>query len=334
VLDAAPVVHFKPEPEKYRVVVTSNNTRWGTVSTSGGEYAAGESFSVTATPKEGCLLVAFTGNGYVTLTPNQGSNPVTVTVKGPETGTVQAIFSEMVKAPPGILGVGKTTGKLTLQGSMEYVSDPDIKQYAVDNSGGLADETVLVALFKWGSLVATNDYYHDTWSGNASVIWTPPQYSVPVFEATPAGWESVPYVSGLTLPPDDPAAAIGDPCHFAEKGTSTRTWSMPTARLVRTNDNFPGTILSLTEGMAYGRRDDGSLPGTHPGMFFPYTGQRHNGSIGIGQRSQAHYDGYYFLNDNDGSRYVISMSFDNSTYVVTGISTSQKFGMAIRCVPE
>jgi hypothetical protein len=59
-----------------------------------------------------------------------------------------------VLAPPGVIGYIRGTNTLTLKGSQEYSANDDIKKYAYDNFGGLSDQTVYAAFFKFGSLIA------------------------------------------------------------------------------------------------------------------------------------------------------------------------------------
>ncbi len=127
--------------------------------------------------------------------------PVTVTQE-------QAYFI----APPGVVGIGVESGKLTIRGSKEY---PD----------GEAGETVYVVYFKWGSTVAIKTDENLGSFNKNHVVWTPPG-----FAGTISSWASVPYANGTSYPSSFPAqnnaAGLGDPCKLAEN--SGGNYRMPT----------------------------------------------------------------------------------------------------------
>jgi hypothetical protein len=144
-----------------------------------------------------------------------------------------------ILAPPGVLGVGATTGKLTLKGSKEYSADVRVgsTDFGVAKEfGGLADETVYVAYFKWGSLIAIGD--DGTPDGQVDfkdIMWAPESYDIEalknnMMQGTPYG--HIPYARRGASPydlefpanfPPNIASGLGDPCELAEGGANYMT---------------------------------------------------------------------------------------------------------------
>jgi hypothetical protein len=83
-----------------------------------------------------------------TLTIAAGSTTATVTI-------TQERLTGGVLASPGVIGYIKGTNTLTLRGSKEYSANTDVANYALTiDPEGLEDETVYVAIFQFGSLIA------------------------------------------------------------------------------------------------------------------------------------------------------------------------------------
>ncbi len=139
-------------------------------------------------------------------------------------------------AAPGVIGYIKGTNTLTLKGSKEYASNPDIAQYATDNFDGLSDQTVYVAYFQFGSLIAISSDPTDTsypsldrddilaapdeWKGSLEgartaigTTWS----NIPVYTSTDWSTASKRNVSDPSY--HVPLTGKGDPClyYFGEK---------------------------------------------------------------------------------------------------------------------
>lgn len=128
-------------------------------------------------------------------------------------------------APPGILGVGAQSGRLTMRGSKEFARSADAEVRMATEFGGLADETVYVGLFKRGSAVARNSVRNGLPFTNADIAWAPSE-----FNRTSVGdnWMDMPFVdNSVSTYPNDLSRGLGDPCTLADKGTATLIYQQP-----------------------------------------------------------------------------------------------------------
>lgn len=165
----------------------------------------------------------------------------------PITLEIPDIFSSGVLAPPGVLGY-TASGKLTLEGSKEYKANSNIEAYANVEFGKLSDETVYVAYFKWGSMIATSSAIDPTIMGSGNfnhetdIVWAPPGYdgAVTVEDAREKARANMNSWGDITpnRPPSGNLSAQwttnsdinkgwGDPCALAIKGTSVANWKIP-----------------------------------------------------------------------------------------------------------
>lgn len=177
---------------------------------------------------------------YIHITAGRITLKVTVTQE-------KYVIPEPNLAAPGVIGYRKSDGQLTLKGSKEYGSNVDIKQFAIDNFGGLEEETVYVAYFKFGSLVAIG-----SGGGNSDpfdkddIIAVPktadnfPYTLVDYKTYVDAGgstaqnkWDRINDAGdGVTLSDGqnvgtDLTKGLGDPCAYWFDGVYTNNWRLP-----------------------------------------------------------------------------------------------------------
>ena len=277
------------------------------------------------------------GYGYSVRCVRQAGAPPVNEVMTPNGNTNVAKPTAGVIAPPGVLGVGARSGRLTIQGSREYAVDPDLKNYADAEFGGLAPETVYTAVFKWGSLVGlSNSTNNDAWDGTSDVIWAPREYDLSKITAE---WVTVPYASNGVFPADQPAAALGDPCSHAAVGTSGKAWVMPSGNPYNGIEYTASTLPAVTIAGVNGRR-----AAADKRMFFPFAGFR-NYDTGKSLQESTYFN--YWTSTPAGN-----MTEGNINYTVSYKMYGQKdqakdlalpdgcdigaravYAFAIRCVP-
>jgi hypothetical protein len=338
---------------------TSETAAWITsASVSGTTLTVTTAANSATTPRTATLTLTVTNAG--------GTDTATVTitqekyvVPAPDGGTPTL-------APPGVIGYIAGTNTLTLKGSKEYAdatsvdSDSDgigdIEEYAIDNFGGLENETVYVAYFKFGSLVAISSdptdntgtllepedvvAAPDEWKGSLEqardfigTTWT----NIPVYTSTDYGTTSKRNVSDPSYHnTENFAAAKGDPCmyYFGSDG-----WKLPTGkpyngapdyyRNSESDTNLPWRAVgALGAGLPAGRL---STRAGEAGMFYPAAGYRSysNGSVNYqGTR------GYYWSSTAIDSSYGDRLYFNSSTVLPSNYSY-YAFGVSVRCVrPE
>ncbi len=254
-----------------------------------------------------------------------------------------------VLAPPGVLGIGATSGKLTLKGSREYAgTNQAITNYAVDNFGGFANETVYIAYFKYGSLVGMNgSTTNDTWSGKEDISWVPDEYN---FANMSGKYEDILSVTGSVIPQKSVANAImglGDPCQYAEADLDGKYWRTPS-----TDDDGRwngvsyslGSLPETTIAGVEGRMDNGTVSGGNPAWFFPYTGSRRSLLNVKGDFQDPSWYMFYWTsttvtNDANKSYILFGRNADagGGEEVTPNRATwdiNKDFGFAIRCVPD
>ncbi len=270
-------------------------------------------------------------------------------VQEAEQAPVVPLPTSGILAPPGVLGVGETTGQLTLRGSTEYAGTI----YAMNSDfGAPANETVYVAFFQYGSLIGTSSStVNKTFSKN-EVVWAPENYDIQALmsrmttDGTPS-WTIIPNGVGGSFPSNNVAAGIGDPCKFADGANGSGPWKTPPGSpwngVTYTNATLPIVNLTLQGSSIPGR-------GTTDGkMFLPVTGFR-NSSAG----ERAEFDGQdlpgpygtivpgsltgsYWSTANAGAQYLYYgyiLQFENkrNTINLSKNSSGRWYGAAVRCV--
>lgn len=169
-----------------------------------------------------------------------------------------------IPAPPGVLGVGVASGQLTLRGSNQYAGTI----YAANSEfGPLANEPVTVALFRWGSLVATSSDLNSNTLTATDILWKPTKYN-----KTLTSWSDLPYVT-TTFPTTKVAQGLGDPCTFADGADGNAPWKIPAGNpwngVDYTTSTLPIVVLTLSDGTSVTGRAAGN-------MFLPAAGGRNS----------------------------------------------------------
>ncbi len=213
-------------------------------------------------------------------------------------------------APPNILGVGATSGKLTLDGSKEF-------------NGGVG-ETVYAVYFKWGSTVALSagagvngDIFDET-----DIAWVPQGFMGSVTD-----WNSVPYADATNYPSSLPGqintTGLGDPCKLAVKDGTTGGYKMPAQAYQTWFETFNGVTTYL------GMKGRWNSAGT---QFYPHAGVRSTTGVLTAYGSSGLYPSSVLLNAN----MFVSLPMDD-TGVWTGgwgHATARNTGVTIRCVTQ
>jgi hypothetical protein len=194
-----------------------------------------------------------------------------------------------VLAPPGVIGYIRGTNTLTLKGSQEYSANADIKKYADDNFGGLSDQTVYMAYFKFGSLVAISSDLTDNTSGESleseDIIAGPSEYvdagSFAALKANPT-WAGIPVyqAADFTDGKTNVSAATyhnlanfelgkGDPCmyYFGSDG-----WKLPKGNPYNGYSNTSLGAWQAASGDILAGRFSSAAGET--GVFYPAAGYR------------------------------------------------------------
>jgi hypothetical protein len=314
----------------YTVTVTTNSP-WVTVPTG---PQTGGSFTVTTNSINGSFRIA-------TITVTAGDLTRTIRV-------MQSIAPTGVHAPPGVLGVGATSGNLTLVGSRAYAGT---SLETNSEFGPVATEDVYVSYFKWGGVVGTwSRENHDLFDA-MDVAWVHPDYTnaygtgIDAMKAligtqpwpSDAAWALIPSASasaaGQQIPANTPAnlaAGTGDPCAFASKGTATGTYVTP----AYANGGWGGFGLNTTNSpwQSVAANPELRNPGlwalNDPSMFLPAAGYRFYDTGTV--MTQGMY-GYYWSSTASSSSGGRSLWFLNHA-VYTAESNPFVYGFPIRCV--
>jgi hypothetical protein len=333
---------------------TTTDTSWITLTKSTGTTGEAVTFSVTqANP----LTTARTG----TITVSAGSaTPVTITVTQAAPAPAP-IGSAETLAPPGVIGYIKGTNTLTLRGSKEYINATvdtdgngknDIVDYAETiDPRGLENETVYIAYFKFGSLVAissdptdNNSPYlepedivaaPDEWKGSLQgardfigTTWA----NIPAYNSTDyaIAWEknaSDPSYHNST----NFALGKGDPCmyYFGSGG-----WRLPTGNPYNTSS--PATYSTsnlvwkaanaLGTGLPAGRL---STRAGESGWFYPVAGYRLNSNGDV--YAQGSSVSLWSSTTNNGA-YGYSMNLSRTSVNTSSYGNVSITGFSIRCV--
>ncbi len=246
-------------------------------------------------------------------------------------------------APPGVIGVGAASGRLTLRGSQEFAGT-DVA--ANSEFGPLADETVWAVYFKWGSLIAmyaNNPATNETYD---QIAWAPSGYDLAALktamrDAEPTEtksislvrWEMIPYRTAAPWTPGDEAAGLGNPCTYADKGTAAGTYSLPTGKNWNgggyTNGTSPDVSINAGGITVYGRYMNGNKS-----LFLSYAGYRGNAGATFGESYDT--SGLYWNTFYDTTYgYSMYIQRGNSSANVNN-ANSQLFRAtaAIRCVSQ
>ncbi len=184
-------------------------------------------------------------------------------------------------AAPGVIGYIKGTNTLTLKGSKEYASNPGIKAFADETFGGLEDETVYVAFFQFGSLVAISSDGSDSVMPSLEpddILAVPSEWmSLADAQAAIGGdWNSIPvsepsdWSSGGRSVSDpsyhNPEIAKGDPCMYYFGDKHNGGWRMPVGGA--TDDiTSAGSWNAGTFGAAPTHTPNVGVLGAHATMF-------------------------------------------------------------------
>jgi hypothetical protein len=236
-----------------------------------------------------------------------------------------------------VLGYTAGSRKLTLKGSREYAGTP-----LEENSqfGTVSNETVYVAYFKYGSLIALSSEANDGTFDDKDIIWAPIGYknastaaaALTQAKADIGTWATVPYRASAGWP-DAVASGYGDPCNYAEGGGDE--WHVPSkTEMSGFNGNTTKWYNKSTTGYPY---SDGMVLGKTTqdwSMFLSATGSRdsQSGEVASGLTGGFNF-GYYWLNSltTDGFNWGESLYFGSGSPVQTG-SGRPSTGYAIRCM--
>jgi hypothetical protein len=297
----------------------------------------------------------------------QRSGVVTLTVTntgGTATTTMTIVQDPMVGgtlAPPGVIGFIKGTNTLTLRGSKEYayssldsdgVGDNDFEELAKTiHPEGLEDETVYVALFKFGTLVAVagdpaTAYYLDPWDVIAAPKTTDGYKGLEALKADVSlqsggnRWlNAIPShpTSGYVNSENNPSIGRGDPCKYYFGGT----WQLPTGHPYNGYANSVDNKSSILKWKTAGEIGDGLPAGVlsvnETGIFYPTTGYwgsgSDNGFNGIFGNTGG---GGYWSNQSYGvdynTYYSWALSLFSNADFNADIHESAFRGYGIRCV--
>jgi hypothetical protein len=261
--------------------------------------------------------------------------------------------SSATLAPPGVIGYIKGTNTLTLRGSKEYANNPDIKQFALDNFGGLENKTVYAAYFPFGSLVGISSDPTDATadaSGNYfqsdDIVAAPDEWKGSLQGARDyigTDWDNIPtYTADWSFmnvsDPDyqSPSTAKGDPCMYYFGTKYGGGWMLPTyrheANHVLAYDDYDPSNLIWKETNALGTDIPAGALSTkmgETGMFYPAAGMRysqgridHQGVFGDYRTSSA---------GRDGGLEAQKLHFEDGR-VYTGDVYEYSIGHTVRCV--
>ncbi len=219
------------------------------------------------------------------------------TVSQPASGMV--LPTSGLLAPPGIIGIGTTTGRLTLDGSMEYPGGANEKVYAV--------------YFKWGSMVAVSG----TGSTPSNIAWVPPG-----FTATITSWANIPYGTGTIFPAQNNSAGVGDPCKLTQN-------AIPGSYRMPTGNPFEKFVNGAWVANYNGASGRWSNYGSPQSQFYPAGGYRDNN----GALSNVGATGYCWSTTTQNATTSYNLYIDISSGL-TSNANFQAYGFFIRCILE
>jgi uncharacterized protein (TIGR02145 family) len=252
-----------------------------------------------------------------------------------------------IKAPRGVIGYIKDTNELTLEGDKDLPGSTQTK------------ETVYVAYFKFGSLIATSSQDNDEEFTPADIVHVPDDYDG---LSSITDWTNVPYKSGGSYAGSsttvnyweedaDSSAGLGDPCiyYFEDNdgGTGSGGWRLPTTAENIAYVGRDGTSPSSSgENPEYHNWIPNNTNVINPGVetfpksnvqgaWLPAAGQRiYNASEGkvAGSITNQGSSGLYWSSRASSATSGSYLSF-NSTWVHPNNTTNKQYGYAVRCVP-
>jgi hypothetical protein len=246
-----------------------------------------------------------------------------------------------ILAPPGVIGYIRGTDILTLKGSQEYAANADIAQYAADNFGGLSDQTVYLAYFKFGSLIAISSDTSDTaapylepediitgpseWSGYRALKATPTWAGIPVYQDTDNTAGKFNVSAPTYHNAENIALGKGDPCMYYSDYFGTG-YKLPTGNPYNGySDTSMGAWQVASGDIPAGRFS--SVAGEE-GMFYSATGYR---SVSDGTMYYQGINGYYWSSTVLGGTSGYILNFNNSSVgpFDTSLHTN---GHSVRCI--
>jgi hypothetical protein len=315
------------------------------------------------------LTVTQTATSLVFAASNNASNneriaSIVVSAAGVPSITisvVQDVAPSGVHAPPGVLGA-TASGKLTLRGSQIYASNPQISAYAESEFGSLENEDVYLLHFKWGSVVGMWSRTDSHAFNAADIAWVHPEYTnahgkgIDAMKALvrpltgSARWNAVTdgrsgglsFVMNSAIPANtlaNLAAGTGDPCAFADKGTTGAAqgydYITPPANNAWNNTAYTNAAGSLQLEWFDADALGADIPGGRlsrvagqEGWFFPTTGYM---LINVNNQSV---DGRYWsgtANSHINGRF---LNFNNASTVSPTSNTEFVSAYGVRCVRQ
>jgi hypothetical protein len=336
-----PTLTVTPDPvyvgydagSKAEIVVTTNQSSW----------------AVSAKP---AWIDVDTSNGTITVNntntgTSERSGPLTITAGSATPVTVTVIqapqpqlpFGKTV-APPGVLGYTAGSRKLTLKGSREYAGT---ELETKSEFGRVSNETVYVAYFQYGSLIAISSEANDNVFTTDDIVWAPAGYKGTATDADaliaaralltatngPQRWFQLPSGTNWSGSVKD---GLGDPCKYAEAGGTN--WQVPSKSQL-SSFTFSATKWYIRNGfenrlpLSAGRVMGASAPHDWS-MFLAATGYRNSQDGKVVNGFNESFDfGYYWYNSfANGTGDNLSLF---SSEVKDG-SITKTAGYAIRCV--
>jgi hypothetical protein len=311
------------------VTQTDGTSSWLTAS------LGGSTLTVAAAATDATVTTARTA----TITLTAGTATATVSVTQEKYVSPAPDGSAATLAAPGVIGYIKGTNTLTLKGSKEYAVNPDIKKYADDNFGGLSDQTVYAAYFKFGSLVAVSSDPTDSSSPclePEDIVAAPVEWQGSLGAARDyigTDWNKIPLSAALAaggIIVIDPSAGLGDPCAYYTRYFG-EGWKLPTGTPYNGAPDYSKSNLTWkgADGVGAGL-PAGELSGRdgESGVFYPAAGYRNHSNGAVGSQGS-------------GGRYWSSVAIDGTTgsylyfidtYINASNASDYTNGFNVRCV--
>jgi hypothetical protein len=238
-------------------------------------------------------------------------------------------------APPGVIGYIKGTNTLTIRGSKEYSSVAGIKTFA-ETIGGLEDETVYVAYFKFGSLVALssdpnddeapffepNDIIAAPTIDNGYIGIDALRVEVAAQDSDAKRWAKIPYQDSYWNATGQIPQGKGDPCiyYFGADTPAGNPYNGTNYSASNLTWKAAGAT-GLGAGLPAGRLS------TNGSWFYPTAGMRNTSGAVIEQGD----NGYYWSTAVAASTTAYDLFFSPS-YVGPSSTSGRNAAVAVRCV--